>query len=83
MNANQTVPDAISVRLQSHGNAIHVDQSDAYDSQADFVREALWDKLYENYQSGEVLKAFIAWHDERVGAVNTISNMLSANTNGK
>ncbi len=72
MTETQPMTDDISVSLDYNLAvmlAAHVDQSNAYDSQAEFVQEALWDKLCEDYQSSDVLEAFIAWQEDRVTAL--------------
>lgn len=69
MTGTQPMADDISVSLDYNLAvmfATHVDQSDAYDSRAEFVQQALWEKLCEDYQSSDVIEAFIAWQKERV-----------------
>lgn len=72
MTQKKTVPDAVSASLDDELAVIlatHVDQSDEYESRADFLREALWDKLCEEYESSDVLEAFISRQDDRIEAL--------------
>lgn len=63
MPPKKTIPDSITASLEYDLAVIlatHVDQSDEYESRAAFVREALWDKLCDEYGSSEVLEKFIS-----------------------
>lgn len=81
MTQKKTVPDSVSASLDYELAVIlatHVDQSDEYESRADFVREALWDKLCDEYESSEVLEAFIARQEERIEALkNEAQNAIT------
>lgn len=69
MVRKKTVPDSVTASLDYDLAVIlatHVDQSDEYDSRADFVREALWDKLCEEYESSDVLEEYISRQERRV-----------------
>lgn len=69
MQPKKTIPDSVTASLEYDLAVIlatHVDQSDEYDSRAAFVREALWDKLCDEYGSSEVLEKLISRQEDRV-----------------
>lgn len=58
----KTIPDSVSASLNYNlatGPSTHVDHSDDYESRADFVRDAIWEKMEREYQTSDVLDAII------------------------
>lgn len=69
MARKKKVPDSVTATLDYELAVIlatHVDQSDEYDSRADFVREAIWEKLRNEYRTSDILDEFIARQEELV-----------------
>lgn len=62
MSRKKNIPDNVTATLDYElavTLATHVDQSDEYDSRAEFVREAIWEKLRQEYRTSDVLDEFI------------------------
>ena len=69
MTHKKDVPDEVTATLDYELAVIlatHVDQGEEYDSRAEFVREALWEKLRQEYQASDILDEFITRQEELV-----------------
>jgi Arc/MetJ-type ribon-helix-helix transcriptional regulator len=69
MTRKKKVPDNVSATLDYELAVIlatHVDQSEEYDSRADFVREAIWEKLRDEHGTSDILDEFINRQEELV-----------------
>lgn len=69
MGRKKKVPDKVSATLDydlAVALSTHVEQSEEFENRADFVREALWEKLVEESGTSEVLDHYIEKQQERV-----------------
>lgn len=69
MAGKPSVPNTVSASLDYELAVIlatHVEESDEYESKADFLREALWEKLRDDVGSTDVLDHYIQIQEEKV-----------------
>lgn len=69
MGRKKSVPDSASAALDYDLAVIfatYVEQSDEYESRADFVRAALWEKLRDDVGTTDVLDHYIQTQKKRV-----------------